>query len=353
MEIKEKQNFLINFGFIITWLVIIYFSLKFMLAYLFPFLIGIIISFAMQKPAAYISSKIKIKKEICAAILSVLVYVAIILFAFLFGWLLFSKINLLIDYISGQSSIFKEYAEKIYRFTENFSNYFDGGLKSTLEKMIGDTISSFRTKITAFLSNTVTSVVKNIPNFFVSTVVTVVATCYISKDYDRLKRFIMGLMKESTYKNAVVIKNIFTDCILKFILGYLLIMGITFVQLLIGFFILGIKNFLITAFLISLIDILPVLGIGTVLLPWSVILFLQGNYKLGFGIIILYIIISIVRNFVEPKIIGKQMGINPLFTLLFMFLGLKLAGVAGMIILPIVLIIVITFYKRQITATDK
>ena len=83
------------------------------------------------------------------------------------------------------------------------------------------------------------------------------------------------------------------------------------------------------------------------MLPWAVFLFLQGNYKLGFGIAFLFLLISIIRNFLEPKIIGDKMGINPIFTLAAMFLGLRLSGVVGMIMLPVALIVVYTFYRKK------
>ncbi len=347
MEIKKKQDFLINLFFIVACVFLVYFSIKFMTVYLFPFLIGVIIAYTVQRPASFASEKLKIKKEICAAVLSVLMYLAVLLLLFLVGWLLFSKVNSVIEYILKQIGVLKAYTEKINDFTHKFSNSFDDGIDTTLEKMVEDTLTNLGIKITDFLSGTVAVIIKKIPTFFISTVVTVVATCYISKDYDRLKNFLRGIIKAKTYETIATVKDIFTDCILKFVLGYLIIMLITFAELTIGFLIIGVESYLIAAFIVSLVDILPVLGTGTVLLPWSVILFLQNDPRRAFGMIILYVVICIVRNFTEPKIIGKQIGINPLFTLLFMFLGLKIAGIPGMIILPVSLIVIFTFYKKN------
>ena len=95
-------------------------------------------------------------------------------------------------------------------------------------------------------------------------------------------------------------------------------------------------------------DLLPVFGTGIILLPWSVFSFLQSNYKNGFGLVALYLIIMIVRNFAEPKIIGKQININPIFTLLFIFIGLRIGGIMGMLLFPLILTVVFTYYRRQI-----
>ena len=339
MNLEEKQKFLIDFAFIITVFGIIFFSFKFAFLYLLPFLIGVIIANLVQKPAEFIFQKTKLKKEICAAVLSVMSYVAVLLLIVLLAWLIFSKTNSFIEYLSGLGGFFENATNTINQYFANFSDFFGENFSNTFEKVITDTLSGFTTKIISFISSTVTAVIKNIPAFFVTAVVTVVATCYIAKDYDRLKKFLRGIISEKVYKNIVIIKDIFTDSILKFSFGYLKLMSLTFSELLIGFFILDIKNFFIVALLVSVIDLLPIFGTGTVLLPWAVILFMQGDFKSGIGMIILYIVISFVRNFAEPKIIGKQIGINPLFTLVSMFVGLKVAGIVG--------IVIFTYYRNR------
>lgn len=345
MNLEEKQKFLVNFAFFLTVFGITFFSLKFTFVYFSPFLIGVIIAYLMQKPAVLIASKMRLKKEKCAALLSVVTYAAVLLIFVLIGWFVIEKAGLLIDYLLGFGDVLKNISETVYKLLSRFYTEFNS---SAFEKVIADTTSNFTTKAVSIVSNIVTSIIKNIPKLFFSAIVTVVASCYIAKDYDRLKQFIKGIISEKIYKNSVIIKNIFTDCILKFLFGYLKLSALTFIELLIGFFLLGIKRFFLIALLVSFVDLLPVFGTGTVLLPWSVILFLQHDYKLAFGIAVLYVIVSIVRNFAEPKIIGKQIGINPLFTLISMFVGLKIAGIAGAIIFPIAMIVIFTFCRNKI-----
>ena len=126
--------------------------------------------------------------------------------------------------------------------------------------------------------------------------------------------------------------------------------GITFLELLAGLYILRIKYAPLLAALISVIDILPVLGTGTVLVPWAAAELLARDTAAGIGLLVLYAVITVIRNFAEPKIIGKEMGINPLFTLLAMFIGLKLFGFAGILLLPITLIVVVKYYKDEMEA---
>lgn len=348
MNLEEKQNFLVNCAFFIAVSAIIFFSLKFAFLYLTPFLIGVIIACLIQKPAQIIAVRTKLKKEKCAAVLSVLAYAAVLAVVITAIWVIVEKADCLTENLICLSDSIKNVTQNFYKFISQFFDRFDSDINFAVKRVINDTVGNFTDRAVSVVSNTVTSIIKNIPTLFITSLVTVVATCYIAKDYSRLKQFLKGIISEKICKNAIVIKNIFTESVLKFLYGYLKIAGITFIELSIGFLILGINNFFAVAFIISLIDLLPVFGVGTVMLPWSVILFLQNNIKLATGILILYAVVSIVRNFIEPKIIGKQIGINPLFTLVSMYVGLKTAGIAGMLLFPIVLIVLFSFYRNKV-----
>ncbi len=348
MQLQDRKIFLINFAFILTAVGLIYFTFRFMLAYLLPFLIGLIISYLMQRPAKILSSKFSIKKGICAAFLSVLMYLALIFLISIIIWTFLSRINTITGSISHFFVTLTNWIEKMSQAYDNFTRNFSGKMQTAANDFVEDALNKFITKITQYFSDMITSLVKSLPTFFVSSIVTVVATCYISKDYDRLYKFVKGLIKERTYNNIITIKNILFNCVFKFASGYFLLIIITFFEVLIGLIILGVEHYLIIAILIALIDILPVLGTGTVLMPWAGILFFNGDYASGLGLVVLYLVISVVRNIIEPKIISKKVGISPLFTLISMFLGLKLAGVAGMIVLPLITIVTINYYKQQI-----
>lgn len=118
-------------------------------------------------------------------------------------------------------------------------------------------------------------------------------------------------------------KNYVTGTMGKCILSYCLIFGITFAELTAGLFLLGIKNAFAIAFIIAVLDILPVLGTGTVLIPWAVLAFASGRISTGVGVFGLYLVITVVRNLIEPKLVGKQMGLSPVIMLPCMLIGLK------------------------------
>ena len=128
--------------------------------------------------------------------------------------------------------------------------------------------------------------------------------------------------------------------------GYILLMLITFTELTIGLLLIGQSNAILLAAIICVIDILPVLGTGAVVIPWALISLFTGNILEAIGLILMYIVITIIRNFLEPKVIGNQVGLHPLITLLSMFCGLRLLGFVGLFGFPLTLIVLNDLYKR-------
>lgn len=137
-------------------------------------------------------------------------------------------------------------------------------------------------------------------------------------------------------------KNYMTGTMGKCIISYCLIFGITFAELVAGLFLLGIKNAFAIAFIIAVLDILPVLGTGTVLIPWAVLAFASGRISTGVGVFALYLVITVVRNLIEPKLVGKQMGLSPVIMLPCMLIGLKFFGIIGLFVVPLL----VSFLKQ-------
>ena len=111
-------------------------------------------------------------------------------------------------------------------------------------------------------------------------------------------------------------------------------MLITVLTLLVGFFIVGVEYAGLLALLIGALDVLPVIGVGTVLVPWSIVAFITSDISLGVGLAVIFLTNAIVRQLLEPKIVGKSLGIHPVLTLVLIYAGYSFFGVWGMIALP-------------------
>jgi sporulation integral membrane protein YtvI len=180
----------------------------------------------------------------------------------------------------------------------------------------------------------------NIPQMVIFIFVTILATYFMSSDKNTILKFLDRQMPSEWLKKTRALANNVFSGVFGWLRAQLIIMTITFTELLIGLSVIGIQNALLIALIIAVIDILPVLGAGTVLVPWSIVNLLLGDTKLGLSTFLLYVIILFVRQLIEPKIVGKQIGVHPLLTLAGMYIGLQVFGVLGMILGPITVIII-------------
>ncbi len=340
MEQEAKKRFLINFLYILVIGGITVIVCRFLLYRMLPFLLSIVIAGISQRPAVFISQSLKLPKPFCAVLLSAAIYIGVAgIFAFLIWRIVLSAVGI-IDYLPN---VFKQIASFFAELEAKLSEF----LPSSFSFDFGNVATDFLNSATRLLTEIVKKTIKTAPSFLISSIVALVAGCYISKDFDGLSKFIKSLCKKDFYQKLLRVKSIFTQSVFKILKGYLILAVITFLELWLGLTLLKIKNAYIIAALIAVVDFLPVLGVSAVMVPWTVYLALTGNAALAAGLAVLNIAVVILRNFTEPKIVSQQIGINPLFTLFSMFLGLKLFGGVGLVLFPLILIVAVKYYKEE------
>ena len=162
-----------------------------------------------------------------------------------------------------------------------------------------------------------------------------------AKGQMRRKQSEYGLQLNEKQQQVVMTTRYFIkDTILHFLIGYGKIMSITFVEQCIGLSVLGVDNSITISFLIALFDVLPVFGTGGIMIPWIIISLLMQDIKLAVGLTIVYLIITLIRNIIEPRIVGEQIGLHPLLMLLSMYLGIRFFGFLGLFLLPATLLLI-------------
>lgn len=344
---QAKKRFIINVVFIGFWIGLIILSGKFLLRNLLPFIIAAIVASLMQKPAKFLYRTIKIPKGISAAVLSALLYIILAITLIFFIAKFFSFTGKALSSLSGVGQTVMNVFERLQNTIGEIASSFSPDFEVVSKQILSTVLQSVTEKTSGYLSDTAAEIIKSAPSFLFSSVVALAASCYIGKDFDGLVEFSKTIVGEKTVETTVKVKKILTESVLKIIGGYLILMVITFLELAIGFLILGIENWLLIAGIIAVIDALPALGTGAVLLPWGIINILLGDNFLGVSLMVLYLLVTIIRNFAEPKIVGSKTGINPLFILFSMFLGIRLFGFFGLIILPVTFIVVVKYYKNE------
>jgi len=211
---------------------------------------------------------------------------------------------------------------------------------SEIFDLVSGAFSELISSLSASLLSFVTSTAAAFPMFLIGFVFMIVSSFYICMDYTRITRFIMRQIPRRAQPIILDVKNFLSSCLFKIIKAYVIIMFVTFLELSIGFFFLGIKNAVRISAITAILDIMPVIGSGAVLVPWGIYHLAVGNPGMGAGLIILCVIITVVRNVIEPRIVGDQLGLHPVITLTAMFLGLKTLGVWGVFIAPVAALLI-------------
>ena len=179
------------------------------------------------------------------------------------------------------------------------------------------------------------NVISGFTSSILSVLMTILLSYFITVQYDTVVAFLKCQLPDKIRTFGADIKPLLKNSVVKYLKATLILIFITFIELAIGLSIIKGSNPIGMALGIAIFDALPVFGTGGIMIPWIIIELLSGNYALAGGLLILYIIITIMRNILEPKILGSQLGINPIVVLLAVLIGGRLLGVLGMIFFPI------------------
>lgn len=366
-DTERKRKFIINIGYYGIVIAVCFLLFKYAMGTLFPIISAFITAALLQRPKNFILRKTPIRKGL-ASTLCVLGLLAVILFlTALIGVRIAREIGGFIDYIMlrvqnvdelvntvedallNLVSGFPEFLSKTLK--ENISTLFIelrewlAGRSSDFTQDIAGTLGgSFSLSwITAPLSGVI-STARQIPSAIIAAVVSIVAACFITADYDFIKSFIKAQLTEKKARDVSRAIALLKSSLSKMGKAYLSIICITFIELSIGFYILRLLGIFTSSYIaiisliIAIIDIIPVLGTGTVLLPWTAYSLITGNFAMAIGLGIMYASITVIRQVIEPKFVAGQLGLPPFLTVIAIYIGLKIFGVLGMFIAPMIII---------------
>lgn len=340
-KMRRRGRFIIN---VLFWGIIaafVYIGLKVTEPVLAPLIIAFIIAWVLSKPIKFISGKTKIKKPVVALFIVLLFYGIIGILITQAGIKIFAELKI---FFTSFPAVYEKQLspvlDKVFTWLEATGEKLDPATFQILGDNSGkllDTLAGMASSISSAAVSAISGMASSIPGFFMKTLITLIVTVFITIDYHNIVEFASRQIPDNARKVLNEIKAYTGTTLIACLKSYAIIMLITFSELFIGFSILGINKAIILAAIIAVIDILPILGTGGVLIPWSVYLVLSGNYTLAAGMIILYLIILVVRQVIEPKIVGSQVGLHPVLTLASMFVGLHFFGILGMFGFPITL----------------
>ncbi len=335
MTIQKKRDFLINCAY---WAIIaaaVYLAFKYLLPVSVPVLLGIL----MAWPVVGITRKLRCPNKILRIFLSLLLYGLLGLLLTLLVTKSVSGITAVIKWLPRVYEMkLQPFVVQCYYWCVETLEHLDPALISALEKVLESLLSALKnlvSYVSGLAVNLVSGIATGVPSLFLSLLAMVFSTIFLVSDYDRIASFVTEYTPVSVKRILGKIWIYLTETLFVVIRSYVLIMLLTFTELSILFSIFGIENPILKAALIAVLDIMPILGTGGIMIPWAVISLVLGYTGLGIELLVIYLIVTVIRNYVEPKIVGTQLGLHPIITLVSMFIGLRIFGFWGLFGLPV------------------
>ncbi|MEQ6387709.1 sporulation integral membrane protein YtvI [Bacillaceae bacterium S4-13-58] len=314
-------------------------SIIYILPVSIPLLLAFITALILNPAVRWLEFRFKLTRKLAV----------IVMFIFFIGvvgtsgsFIVVNSISQLVDvaerlptYIDNVNNLFLQWEEDIELITEELPEQFIEQLKQSIE----DSLSTFNDTINEYLTiDNLTSIAASIPNYLVSIIVYLIALFLFMLDLPKLKSQSYNLMTENTAEKVRFMNARLSYVIVGFFKAQFLVSIIIFIVSLIGLLFIIPNVALIMSLIIWIIDFIPIIGSIIILGPWALFMFFAGHYAMGIKLTILAIILLTIRRTVEPKVMGHHIGLSPLATLIAMYLGLKLLGILGFIIGPLLLI---------------
>lgn len=343
----ERDAVFKNIGIATLGVIAGYLFLRFVLPLILPFVIAFVIAYALQPAVRTLSERTGIKRRIISAILVVLALLLCGYVIFLVGGRLINEIERFAYAVSVNSG----------RYVENFFAIIDGlaaklpfidAVGADLSDAVAGAVSSMVTEAASKLPGFIAGIIGMLPSILLFTVILIMASYYFCADLENGISDIKSIMSPRVLNAVSKFKERLTSSGVSYLRACLVILVITFAELLVGFLMLGIPYAFMLAFIIAAVDMLPILGAGTALIPWSIWLWIAGDRYTAIGLLVVNLTVTVVRRFIEPRIIGSGIGLSPLATLFAMYLGFKLFGFTGLFFSPLVAVIIVQMLPERI-----
>ena len=342
----------------------IYFALRYALAIFLPFVIAWGLALVIDPISSRLSARLHLKKKPLSAFLTAILIALVFLILTWTVSRLISEAERLLEWLAADSGRLGEsIADLFNRITsigdkqiplienlmkiEQFREVWEN-----IDKIAAEAISSTVSSLTRGIPAAVINIIASLPSIAVFLIVTVISCFYFALDLSSIHSAILSILPKKIGEALPDMKKRVWGTAARYLRAYILLLFLTFCQLFVGFSIIGVPYPLLIALLVALVDILPVLGVGSVLIPWGIIeIAIVKDVYTGIGLLILYAIVTVIRQVTEPRVVAGSLGLHPLLTIVSMYAGFKVFGLFGMILGPMAALAARAYFKR--TAADE
>ncbi len=307
-----------------------------------PFIIGWIISAIANPLVKFLEQRIKILRKHSSALIIIIVIAIVILAIYGIIAFLITQTQSLIDDVPNISKLVTDRFNQVF---ESLSDVF--GISAVeAKKTFDDFVLNIRDEYASLfdtekISEFTISFARNVVDYILMTLIVFMSAYFFIKDRNVIVEKVKKLTPKSVLGNYNIVAQYFKQAVGGYFKAQFKIMLILIIIMFIGFKFIGTNYSFLIAALTGILDVLPVFGTGAVLWPWALVEFILGNYFEAIILMVIYLVCQLVKNILQPKLVGDSIGLNPLATLLFMYIGYRFGGIVGLIVaIPLGLIIV-------------
>lgn len=325
------------------------FVLPKLLKFFIPFVVAWIVAMIANPLIRFLEKRIKLMRKHGSALVIILVLALIGTLLYLLSVVAIGQISALVEELpviyesvmNNLQTAFQNLHSKFHIIPENLQSLF-GNKESALNDYILTALNSLKTSPFTAVGSFASSMV----DFLVLSILTILTSYFMTVEKENISSFLREKTPQDVQDFARMGKKICLQALGGYFKAHFKIMIIIFIITVIPFAIMGISYGALLAAIIAVVDFLPFFGAGTVLGPWAIYLLFTGRYRTGIILIVLYLIIMVVRQILEPKLVGDSIGINPFEILIFMIIGYRLAGMLGLIFGIPVGMLLMAFYRE-------
>ncbi|WP_232058223.1 sporulation integral membrane protein YtvI [Cohnella abietis] len=309
-----------------------------------PFLLALVVAIFLEPLTVLLMNKTRINRLAASTITSSLFTIILLGMLGLIGMKLVSELGSFFEKLPDILKNANVYIRQLIEQAQKYSNNGDAPVPDHLEQWLSN-ITAALSQLSAKISGILFGFASGIPDFFIFFIVFLVAVYLFTLSLPMMKTSFLSFFEEKSKRQVEEVLISLRNSVFGFLRAQLLLSVITYVLSFIGLLILGTAYPLAIALLIVVVDILPVLGVGSALIPWAIYQIIIGDTYTGVGLILLFLVITIIRRIVEPKILGDAVGIGALSALISLYVGYELVGLIGVFLGPIVVIMFMAMHK--------
>lgn len=339
-DINQRRKFIIDAAYTAVILGLVFLAFRYLLGLIWPFFAAFLFAWSLHPAIRWLTVKCHVKYNLSVALCLIVFFTVL---GGLFILLASRVVTAIADFVVWLPSLYgstiEPGLEHLSEIVSDLANHISPQVYNMVNAALPNVTSSIGSAVTSVSMSLVSALsgwATKLPSCLLSAVICIIATIFMTADFPRLTAFVL---RQAPHRLRLLIheaQQSFRTVIKKYGKSYGIIMAVTFLEILAGLLIIRQKNAAAIALAIAVFDIFPIVGAGLILVPWAIVALLGNAVGKGVGLLVIWTVEIIVRQVIEPRIVGRQVGLHPLVTLIAMFVGSKLFGGVGLLGLPIV-----------------